>query len=74
MQSCNFQFYLFLSILFALPSFNSVSATEFTFDLQDSAEECFFEVIPENTNCTLEYHVRWELIVNLRKNYGIFCV
>lgn len=52
MQNCNI---ILLSII--LSSYN-VLATEFTFDLMDSAEECFYELIENNITCTLDYHVR----------------
>lgn len=52
MQNCNI---ILLSII--LTSYN-VLATEFTFDLMDSAEECFYELIENNITCTLDYHVR----------------
>ena len=32
-------------------------AVELTFELPDSAKECFFEVIPEGTESTVEYQV-----------------
>lgn len=61
MQNNNLICHWFLSVLFALSSFDKTeSATEFTFDLPDSAQECFYEDIPKDTNCTLEYHVRWQ--------------
>lgn len=31
--------------------------TEFTLDLADNAEECFYEHIESNVPCTLEYQV-----------------
>lgn len=33
-------------------------ATELTFELADSAKECFYEEIKKNTSCTLEFQVR----------------
>lgn len=42
----------FLSKLF-VPSF----CTEFTFDLPDNEEECFFEVLAVNASCTFEFQV-----------------
>lgn len=30
-------------------------ATEFTFDLADNAEECFYELIQSNVQCTFEF-------------------
>lgn len=42
--------------LIILPFFTA-SATQFTFDLEDSAEQCFYESIKENTFCTLEFYV-----------------
>lgn len=35
-----------------------VFATEFTFDLPDSAEQCFHEVIEVNVSCVFEFQVR----------------
>lgn len=32
-------------------------ATELTFELSDSAKECFYEEIKKNTSCTLEFQV-----------------
>lgn len=32
-------------------------ATELTFELPDSAKECFYEEIKKNTSCTLEFQV-----------------
>ncbi|KAJ8977690.1 hypothetical protein NQ317_005422 [Molorchus minor] len=37
--------------------FKCCVATELTFELPDSAKECFYEEIPKNTSCTLEYQV-----------------
>lgn len=45
--------YLFL---LALISYNSF-ATELTFELPDSAKECFYEEIKKNTTATLEFQV-----------------
>lgn len=36
---------------------HTASATQFTFDLEDGAEQCFYELIKENTFCTLEFYV-----------------
>lgn len=33
-------------------------ATELTFELPDSAKECFYEEIHKNTSSTLEFQVR----------------
>lgn len=33
------------------------ASVELNFELPDNAKECFFEVIPKNTTCTLEYQV-----------------
>ncbi|XP_018572358.1 transmembrane emp24 domain-containing protein 7 [Anoplophora glabripennis] len=33
------------------------SATELTFELPDSAKECFYEEVKKNTSCTLEFQV-----------------
>ena len=35
-------------------------AVELTFELPDNAKECFFEVIEEGTEATLEFQVREE--------------
>ena len=46
--------YLFvLSILLGM-----TKAVELTFELPDSAKECFFEIIQEGTESTVEYQVR----------------
>lgn len=34
-----------------------VIGTEFTFDLPDSEEQCFYELISSNTSCTFEFQV-----------------
>lgn len=34
-----------------------VKATELTFELPDSAKECFYEEIQKNTTATLEFQV-----------------
>lgn len=33
-------------------------AAELTFELPDSAKECFYEEIKKNTSCTLEFQVK----------------
>ncbi|KAF6206883.1 hypothetical protein GE061_018119 [Apolygus lucorum] len=34
-----------------------VASVELTFELLDNAKDCFYEVIPSNTSCTLEFQV-----------------
>lgn len=34
-----------------------VNSVELTFELSDNARECFYEDIPQNTSCTLEFQV-----------------
>lgn len=38
-------------------AFHFVTGTEFTFDLDEKAEECFHEVIQKGQRCTLEFQV-----------------
>lgn len=38
--------------------YHSVSGVELTFDLPDSARDCFHEDIKKNTSVVLEYQVR----------------
>lgn len=40
--------------------YRSVSGVELTFDLPDSARDCFHEDIKKNTSVILEYQVRLE--------------
>lgn len=42
-------------------------ATELTFELSDSAKECFYEEIKKNTSCTLEFQV-----LKISDNYLVF--
>lgn len=37
----------------------SSNATELTFELPDSAKECFYQEIKKNTTVTLEFQVRF---------------
>jgi len=46
---------LLLSISRILPLSNSV---ELTFELPDSAKECFYEVIEKGTQATVEFQVK----------------
>ncbi len=46
---------LLLLLLWPSPSL----AVELTFELPDNAKECFFEVIEEGTEATLEFQVRY---------------
>ena len=47
------EYFFVLSILFGM-----TKAVELTFELPDSAKECFFEIIQEGTESTVEYQVR----------------
>ena len=47
---------LVLSILCGLLPFSN--AVELTFELPDSAKECFHEIIQEGTSSTVEFQVR----------------
>lgn len=49
----NVLIYIFSAFLLC----NSAIGTEFTFDLEDNAEECFHEIIGKNVPCTFEYQV-----------------
>lgn len=46
---------IFSFIFMMLTSF--VFGTEFTFELPDNKEQCFYEVITSNTSCTFEFQV-----------------
>ena len=49
-----------LIILFAIVGYFHVSqCVELTFELPDSAKECFFEEIPEGTESTIEFQVNF---------------
>ncbi|XP_054729723.1 transmembrane emp24 domain-containing protein 7 [Anastrepha obliqua] len=45
-----------LTLLFTI-AYHPVSAVEFTFDLADNTEDCFFEEVRRNTTCYLEFQV-----------------
>lgn len=49
--------------LLVLASF--VSAVELTFELPDSAEQCFYEEITRGVKSTIEYQVRFRAISSL---------
>lgn len=46
----------YFSALFLM--FHIVSGVELTFDLPDSARDCFYEDVKKNTSVVLEYQVR----------------
>uniref|UniRef100_A0A0A9Z785 Transmembrane emp24 domain-containing protein 7 n=1 Tax=Lygus hesperus TaxID=30085 RepID=A0A0A9Z785_LYGHE len=46
-----------LFCLIALAVMEVVTSVELTFELLDNAKDCFYEVIPKNTTCTLEFQV-----------------
>lgn len=48
---------LFVYILVIIAFINLHSCTELTFELPDSARECFHEEIKKNTSATLEFQV-----------------
>lgn len=54
MWSGNCLIYWISSIILAS---HTAFGTEFTFDLADSVEQCFYEVIKEGVECTLDYQV-----------------
>lgn len=54
MWSSNYLVFWIASMMLAS---NTVFGTEFTFDLADSIQECFYEMIKENVECTLDYQV-----------------
>lgn len=37
---------------------NSVFGTEFTFEIADNDEQCFFEVVKENVECRMDFQVK----------------
>lgn len=43
-----------LSVIFAT---YTVTATQFTFDIDHGDDQCFYEIINENTTCTLDFYV-----------------
>ncbi|XP_017492567.1 PREDICTED: transmembrane emp24 domain-containing protein 7 [Rhagoletis zephyria] len=45
-----------LPLLFSI-TFCPATAVEFTFDLADNSEDCFFEEVRRNTSCYLEFQV-----------------
>lgn len=51
-MECRFWVFIFL-----LGVLEWCLATELTFELPDSAKECFYEEIKKNTSCTLEFQV-----------------
>lgn len=53
-------------ILSAILSVYTTTATQFTFDVEDGVEQCFYELIKENTFCTLEFYVS---AIGIRFNY-----
>ena len=55
MSSSPFSLLLALTVLLHLGGVNSV---ELTFELPDSAKECFHEIIEKDTESTLEFQVR----------------
>lgn len=54
MQNRNCLIYWISSIIL---SSHTVFGTEFTFDLADSVEQCFYEVIKEGVECSLDFQV-----------------
>lgn len=52
---------------------NLYSCTELTFELPDSARECFYEEIKKNTSATLEFQVETILfLLQVFVMYGMF--
>lgn len=48
---------LFNSAAFILLFANLVNSVEFTFDLADNAEDCFYEEVRKNQSASLEFQV-----------------
>lgn len=46
-----------LWILSVILSIQTATATQFTFDIEDGEDQCFYELIKENTFCTLDFFV-----------------
>lgn len=46
-----------LFICFLMCLFHDGFGSEFTFDLATNVEQCFFEIIKENTLCNFEFQV-----------------
>lgn len=46
-----------------------VSAVELTFELPDSAKECFHEVIEKDTESTLEFQVSMHIFMNHEETF-----
>lgn len=53
-MKCDHIFYWILSTILAT---HSVFGSEFTFEVADNAEECFFEVVDKYVECKLDYQV-----------------
>uniref|UniRef100_A0A1I8PNF5 GOLD domain-containing protein n=1 Tax=Stomoxys calcitrans TaxID=35570 RepID=A0A1I8PNF5_STOCA len=56
-RKCCTDIFLFSFLLYLLASMSFVQAVEFTFDLADGAEDCFYEEIKHNTSAYLEFQV-----------------
>ena len=50
------------------------NAVELTFELPDSAKECFFEIIQEGTESTVEYQVSQSPEKNVQKTFAIYFI
>lgn len=46
-----------LWILSVISTIYTVTATQFTFDIADGDEQCFYEIIKEHTPCVLDFYV-----------------
>lgn len=70
-------FLCYFSVLLLL--YHSVSSVELTFDLPDSARDCFHEDIKKNTSVILEYQVsklnvmRYILRLSIRNYVNNLC-
>ena len=49
--------YTVLTVLTVLLHLGAVTSVELTFELPDSAKECFHEIIEKDTESTLEFQV-----------------
>lgn len=56
-----------LFVVSLLLKFYSVCGVELTFELDDNAKDCFYEVIEKDTSVTLEYQVSLHVKVFIRR-------
>lgn len=56
-QMINYKLFIYFISAIISTSSNSAFGTEFTFELPDSSNQCFHEIIRDNISCTLEFQV-----------------